>query len=51
VTQGAAQAIEDAGVLTCALSLTKDILAALGVYEKGTGPKFFESSSIIQRPT
>ncbi|OJJ31295.1 hypothetical protein ASPWEDRAFT_31950 [Aspergillus wentii DTO 134E9] len=34
VAQGAAQAIEDAGVLTCALSLTDDVKTALAVYER-----------------
>lgn len=33
VAQGAAQAIEDAGVLTCALSLTDSVPTALAVYE------------------
>ena len=33
VAQGAAQAIEDAGVLTCALSLTDSVPTALTVYE------------------
>ncbi|KAJ5294076.1 salicylate hydroxylase [Penicillium antarcticum] len=33
VAQGAAQAIEDAGVLTCALSLTDSVPKALAVYE------------------
>ncbi|KAJ5134734.1 salicylate hydroxylase [Penicillium atrosanguineum] len=33
VAQGAAQAIEDAGVLTCALSLTNSVPKALAVYE------------------
>lgn len=33
VAQGAAQAIEDAGVLTCALSLTDSVPTALSVYE------------------
>ncbi|KAJ5651079.1 uncharacterized protein N7484_004802 [Penicillium longicatenatum] len=33
VAQGAAQAIEDAGVLTCALSLTESVPTALSVYE------------------
>lgn len=35
VAQGAAQVIEDAGVLTVALSLTDDVPTALGVYEAG----------------
>ena len=34
VAQGAAQAIEDAGVLACALSLTEDLDGALAVYER-----------------
>ncbi|PYH87412.1 FAD/NAD(P)-binding domain-containing protein [Aspergillus ellipticus CBS 707.79] len=34
VAQGAAQAIEDAGVLACVLSLTEDIDSALAVYER-----------------
>ncbi|RAH64856.1 FAD/NAD(P)-binding domain-containing protein [Aspergillus aculeatinus CBS 121060] len=33
VAQGAAQAIEDAGVLTCALSMTDSVPKALAVYE------------------
>ena len=33
VAQGAAQALEDAGVLTVALSLSDDVSTALGVYE------------------
>lgn len=33
VAQGAAQAIEDAGVLTCALSLADDVSTAIKVYE------------------
>lgn len=52
VAQGAAQAIEDAGVLTCALSLTEDISTALAVYEmvrKERAEKIQNSASVTRR--
>jgi len=54
VAQGAAQAIEDAGVLTCALSLVQEgeIDVALRVYEavrKDRGEKIQNSASVTRR--
>ena len=52
VAQGAAQAIEDAGVLTCALSLADDVESAMKVYEsvrKERADKIQSSASVTRK--
>ncbi|KAL4810661.1 salicylate hydroxylase [Aspergillus unguis] len=52
VAQGAAQAIEDAGVLSCALSLTDSVPTALEVYEsvrKERAEKIQKSASVTRK--
>ncbi|RAL01458.1 salicylate hydroxylase [Aspergillus ibericus CBS 121593] len=52
VAQGAAQAIEDAGVLACALSLTEDLDGALAVYErvrKDRAEKIQKSAAVTRK--
>jgi len=51
VAQGAAQAIEDAGVLTCALSKTRDLDVALGIYQamrKGRAERIQTSAAVTR---
>ena len=53
VAQGAAQAIEDAAVLTIALSLTDDVPTALGVYElvRKSRAEAIQASAVATRRT
>jgi len=51
VAQGAAQAIEDAGVLACALSKTRNLDVALGIYQamrKGRAEKIQNSAAVTR---